>query len=107
MRKARKICDMRLQGKTFRVIAEEVGLSTDRVRQYVSRVQRKYDSKLKREEFEERKKENKNELNNVFKLIEIEYDNAKRCKHIKKPLAYAIYEVWQRVDRKEKERNVN
>ena len=107
MRKARKICDMRLQGTMYPLIAKEVGISTDRVRRYVVGVQTAYERMLKHEEVEKRKKENKSDFQNIFKLLEIEYDKAKKCKHIKKPLAYAIYEVWRRVDGREKERNVN
>lgn len=107
MDKARKICDMRLQGTIYPLIAKEVGLSVDRVRCYVARVQHSYERMLKHEEFEKRKKESKDDLQNVFKLIEIHYDEAKKCNCIQKPLAYAIYEVWRKVDRREKARNVN
>ena len=107
MDKARKICDMRLKGKTYVEISEEIDLVPDRARYYVAKVQRTYECMLRQEEYTKRKKNNQNELQNAFRLIEIEYDNAKRCKHIKKPLAHAIYEVWRRVDTREKERNVN
>lgn len=107
MDKARKICEMRLKGKTYVEISEEIKLVPDRARYYVAKVQRTYECMIRQEEFEKRKKNNQNELQNAFKLIEIEYDKAKKCKHIRKPLAYAIYEVWRRVDGREKERNVN
>ena len=41
--KARLICDMRLNGETLRSIGNKVGLSKDRVRQYIHKVQRTYD----------------------------------------------------------------
>lgn len=41
--KARLICDMRMNGSTYREIGNRVGLCKDRVRQYVYRVQRTYD----------------------------------------------------------------
>lgn len=43
--KARLICDMRLNGETFRSIGNRVGLCKDRVRQYVYKVQRAYERK--------------------------------------------------------------
>jgi DNA-directed RNA polymerase sigma subunit (sigma70/sigma32) len=47
--KARLICDMRLNGVTLRDIGNQVGLSKDRVRQYIYRVQKTYE-KIKKKE---------------------------------------------------------
>lgn len=40
-------------------------------------------------------------LEKVIKMLEEEYEFAKKQEWIKKPLAYALYEVWKRVDAKE------
>ena len=106
MSKARKICDMRLQGHTYPQISVEVGLSADRTRFYVAKVNRAYERMLKHEEYKMRQTE-QDKLKDIYRMIEIEYQNANQCEHIRKPLAYALHEVWRRVDRKEKERNVN
>lgn len=105
MDKARKICDMRLNGKQYRDIGAAVGLSPDRVRCYVARVQNTYERMLKREEFERRRKEKGiYSLQDISKMVEMEFEKAKRCNHIQKPMAYALHQVWKRVDGKEKPR---
>lgn len=55
--KARLICDMRLNGETYRAIGNRVGLCKDRVREYVSRVQRTYERFERRSLIEKQRKE--------------------------------------------------
>lgn len=38
-------------------------------------------------------------LQRAIKLLEIHYDRAKGLKHIRNPLAYALYKVWKLADR--------
>lgn len=38
-------------------------------------------------------------LEKAIELIRIEYAHALKLKHIKKPLAYALYQVWKIADR--------
>ena len=38
-------------------------------------------------------------LEKAIELIRIEYANALKLKHIKKPLAYALYQVWKIADK--------
>lgn len=45
--KARLICDMRLNGETLQSIGNRVGLTKSRVREYIYKVQRRYDRALK------------------------------------------------------------
>jgi hypothetical protein len=96
---------MRLGGCTYPQIADGVGLSVDRARVYVVKVQCAYERMLKCEEYQKRQQNNSDKLKDIFKLIEIEYDHAQKCGYIRKPLAYALHEVWRKVDRKEKERD--
>lgn len=42
--KARRICEMRLQGLTYKEIGEKVNLSWDRARMYVKRVHQAYET---------------------------------------------------------------
>ena len=37
-------------------------------------------------------------IEKAIKMLEEEYEFAKKQGWIKKPLAYALYEVWKRVD---------
>ena len=37
-------------------------------------------------------------LKAAFKLIEMEYEKAKQREYIKKPLAWALYQVWKIAD---------
>lgn len=39
-------------------------------------------------------------LEEAKKLLDEEYERAKRLKYVKKPLAYALYQVWKKVDKK-------
>ena len=41
--KAKLICELRLNGETLQSIGKRVGLSVDRVRQYIYKVQHTYD----------------------------------------------------------------
>lgn len=104
MEKAKKICELRLQGEKYVVIGKKVGLTPDRARYYVSRVQTAYECMLKHENYKTRVQKKARSLQDIYKLIEIEYDKAMRCEQVRKPLAYALYEVWRRVDKREKER---
>ena len=40
----------------------------------------------------------------MLQALEKEFEKAKRCNHIQKPMAYALYQVWKRVDGREKPR---
>ncbi len=40
-------------------------------------------------------------LQQALKLVEEEYNKAKGNAYIKKPLAYALYQVWKKADRKD------
>lgn len=42
MDKAKRICELRLKGFTYQAIGEQVGLSKDRVREYVVKVKKVY-----------------------------------------------------------------
>ena len=41
-----------------------------------------------------------NNLDKVIELLKIEYEKAEKKKYIKKPLAYALYQVWKMADKK-------
>ena len=41
-------------------------------------------------------------LEKAIKLIEAEYERAKKLEYIKKPLAYALYQVWKIADREKR-----
>ena len=99
--KAHKICNMRLQGATYPAIAKEVNLSIGAVRRYTAYVQNSYNHMLKGEEVSKKQKKENDPLQDVYQLIAIEYAKAKEQKYIKKPLAYALHKVWQRVDKRE------
>jgi hypothetical protein len=43
-------------------------------------------------------------LEKAKKLIDEEYERAKRLEYVNDPLAYALYQVWKKAD---KERNEN
>lgn len=102
--KALKICNLRLQGITYPEIAKEVNLSIGAVRRYVAYVQNSYIHMLKREVEIKKQKKAKDSLQDVCQLIAIEYAKAQDLTYIRKPLAYALHQVWQRVDKMEKER---
>lgn len=38
-------------------------------------------------------------LNRAKKLIEQEYEKAKTLEFVQNPMAYALYQVWQKADR--------
>ena len=38
-------------------------------------------------------------LNKAIKLLEEEYEKAKKLEWVRNPLAYALYKVWKMVDR--------
>lgn len=44
-------------------------------------------------------------LNKVIEALRKEYENARKQRHIRKPLSYALYQVWHKQEREEKERN--
>jgi len=35
----------------------------------------------------------------VIKLLELEYERALRLEFVRKPLAYALYQTWKKVDK--------
>ena len=37
-------------------------------------------------------------LEKVIKLLEAEYERAKKIAYVQKPLAWALYQVWKKVD---------
>lgn len=37
-------------------------------------------------------------LQKAIKLLEVEYENAKKLEYVHNPLAYALYKVWKKVD---------
>lgn len=39
-------------------------------------------------------------LEKIIEMLKIEYAHAKVCSFVKKPLAYAVYQVWKYVDGK-------
>ena len=38
-------------------------------------------------------------LNRATKLLEKEYENAKKLEFVQNPMAYALHKVWQKADR--------
>ena len=38
-------------------------------------------------------------LNKAKKLLEQEYENAKKLEFVQNPMAYALYQVWKKADR--------
>lgn len=38
-------------------------------------------------------------LEDAKKLLDEEYERAKRLEYVKKPLAYALYQVWKKADK--------
>ena len=40
----------------------------------------------------------------VIELLKAEYERAKSLEFVRKPLAWALYQVWKKVDTTEKER---
>ena len=99
--KAFQICNLRLQGATYPDISKEVGLSIGACRRYIAYVQNSYNHMLKGEEVSKKQKKENDPLQDVYQLIAIEYAKVKDQKYIKKPLAYALHKVWQRVDKRE------
>jgi hypothetical protein len=45
------------------------------------------------------------ELDKSLRLLEKEFESAYKNKNIKKPLAYALYQLWEKYEKSEKERN--
>ena len=43
-------------------------------------------------------------LNKALSMVEEEYKKAKKQERIRKPLAYALYQVWHKQEREERER---
>ena len=41
-------------------------------------------------------------LDKAIELLKEEYEHAKKIEYIKKPLAYALYQVWKKADAKGK-----
>lgn len=39
-------------------------------------------------------------LQTAIKLLEIEYEKAKKLEWVRNPIAYALYQVWKKADRK-------
>lgn len=37
-------------------------------------------------------------------LLEQEYERAKSLEYVRKPLSYALYQVWQKIEKEERER---
>ena len=37
-------------------------------------------------------------IQKAIKLLEVEYERAKKLEHIRKPLAYALFQVWKKAD---------
>ena len=37
-------------------------------------------------------------LEKAIKMLEVEYERAKKLKYVQKPLAWALYHVWKKVD---------
>ena len=46
-------------------------------------------------------------LEEAIHLLESEYEQAKRLDFVINPIAYALYQVWKKVDRKRKNRLKN
>ena len=101
----KQVCELRLFGMTYKAIAEEVGLSIDRTRQYAARTQVRYEKMITQEKYREQKKqEDKVTLENIHRMIDIEFYKAQKSEIVKKPLAYALHKIWQRVDGRENPR---
>ena len=41
------------------------------------------------------------ELEKVIQMLDTEYERAKNMEYVKKPLAWALYQVWKKIDAKE------
>ena len=37
-------------------------------------------------------------LNKAIKMLEAEYEKAKKCEFVYNPIAYALYQVWKKAD---------
>lgn len=44
-------------------------------------------------------------LEKVIKMLEVEYERAKKMDFITRPLAYALYQVWKKVELAKEERH--
>ena len=44
-------------------------------------------------------------LEKAIKLLEEQYERAKKLKYVENPLAWALYQVWRTVDTDKKEEN--
>jgi hypothetical protein len=42
-------------------------------------------------------------IDEAKKLLDEQYERAKRLKYVKKPLAFALYQVWKIADKKRSE----
>lgn len=42
-------------------------------------------------------------LEKAIELLKAEYERAKKLEYVHKPLAWALFQVWKKVDAKEKE----
>lgn len=40
-------------------------------------------------------------------LLDEEYERAKRLEYVHNPLAYALYQVWKKADKKRRKKNEN
>ena len=45
-------------------------------------------------------------IERAIKMLEEKYERAKKMDFVKRPLAYALYQVWKKVDRAKEERHV-
>ena len=41
------------------------------------------------------------DIDRALKLVKVKYEAARKVSYIRKPLAYALYQVWKLVDQKE------
>ena len=46
-------------------------------------------------------------LAKAIRLLEKEYERAKKLQYVHNPLAYALYQVWKVADREITERNID
>lgn len=45
-------------------------------------------------------------IERAIKMLEEEYERAKKMDFVKRPLAYALYQVWKKVDSAKEEHHV-
>lgn len=46
-------------------------------------------------------------LEQAIRMLETEYERAKNLSYVRKPLAWALYQVWKKIDAKEVQRDGN